>query len=68
MTILERTEEVGNTEATKHQAHGQQGGVGVSPFDLQLMNCYVSIRVILDVLFDDWVERVVCCVVEMVVV
>lgn len=43
MTILEMAEEVGNEETTKHQAHGQQGSVGVRPFNLKLMNGYVAI-------------------------
>lgn len=38
MTILENTEGVRNGEAAKHQAHGQQGGVGEGSFNLQLMN------------------------------
>lgn len=59
MPILEMAEEVCNEEATKHQTHGQQGSVGVGPFDLQLMNSYVAIRMVLDVLLDDWVEGIV---------
>lgn len=43
MAILEMAEEVRNEEAAKHQAHGQQGGVGVGPFDLQLVNGYVAV-------------------------
>lgn len=30
--ILELTEKVGDEEAAKHQAHGEQGGVGVGSF------------------------------------
>ena len=68
MTILEETEEVGDGEAAKHQAHGQQGGVGEGPFDLQLVNGHVSVRMVLDVLLDDGVEGVVHRPVQMVVV
>lgn len=68
MTILETAEEVCNEEAAKHQAHRQQGSVGVGPFNLQLMNSYVAIWMVLDVLLDDWVEGVVHGVVEMFVV
>lgn len=37
MTTLENTEEVRNGEAAKHQAHGQQGGVGEGSFNLPLI-------------------------------
>lgn len=59
MTILEMAEEVCNEEAAKHQAHGQQGSVGVGPLNLQLVNGYVAIGMVLDVLRDDRVEGVV---------
>lgn len=68
MSILERAEEVCNGEATKHQAHGQQGSVGVGPLNLHLMNGYVAVRVVLDVLLDDWVEGIVHCGVQMFIV
>lgn len=68
MTSLELTEKVSNEEAAKHQAHGQQGSVGVRPLDLQLLNGYVAVWMDLDVLHDDRVKGVVQRVVEMFVV
>lgn len=68
MTILELTEEVCNEEAAKHQAHRQQGSVGVWPLYLQLMNSYIAVWMNLDMLVDDWVEGVFQCVVQMVIV
>lgn len=68
MTILETTEEVCNEEATKHQAHGQKGGVGVRPFNLQLMDGKVAVIVVLDMLFDERVKGVVRRVVQVFVV
>lgn len=59
MTILEVAEEVCDEETTKHQAHGQQGSVGVGPFNLQMMDGFVAIWMVLDMLLDDWVEGVV---------
>lgn len=41
MAILEMAEEVCNEEATKHQAHGQQGSVGEGPFK-QLVNGLIA--------------------------
>lgn len=60
--------EVCNEEATKHQAHGQQGGVGVGPCNLQLVNGYVATWKVLDMLPEDRVEGVLRWVVQMVVV
>lgn len=68
VTILELTEEVCDEETAKHQAHGQQGGVGVRPLNLELVNSDVSICVVLDVLCDDRVEGVVQRGVQMFVV
>lgn len=68
MTILELTEEKRNEEATKHQAHWQQGGVGVGPLNLQLVHGYVAVWMVLHVLGDDRVEGVVQRGVQMVVV
>lgn len=68
MAILEMAEEVCNEEATKHQAHGQQGSVGVGPFNLQLVNGYIAIWMVLDMLLDDRVEGVLRRVVQMFIV
>lgn len=68
MTILELTEEECHEEAAKHQAHRQQGSVGVWPLYLQLMNSYVAIWMKLNMLLNDWVEGVVQCVIQMVIV
>lgn len=65
MTILELTKEVRNEETTKHKAHGQQGSVGIGPLNLN-MNSFVALWV--DVHLIDWVERVIHCVVQMLVV
>lgn len=59
MTGLENTQEVRDGEAAKHQAHGQQGGVGVGPFDLQLVNGDVAVGMVLHVLLDNGDEGVV---------
>lgn len=59
MTTLKLTQEVCNEEAAKHQAHGEQGSVGVWPFNLHLMNSYIAIWMDLDMLLDDRVEGVV---------
>ena len=56
MTILELTKEICNEETTKHKAHGQQGSVGIGPFNLH-MNGFVALWV--DVHPEDWVEGVV---------
>lgn len=45
MAVLEMAEEVRDEEAAKHQAHGQQGGVGEGPFRLQVVNGYVAVYV-----------------------
>lgn len=68
MARLENTQEVRDGEAAEHQAHGQQGGVGVRPLDLQLVNGDVAIGVELHVLRDDRDEGVVHGVVQVVVV
>lgn len=68
MTILEVAEEICNEEATKHQAHGQEGGVGVGSFNLQLMEGYVAIWVVLNMLLDDRVEGVIHRGIQMFVV
>lgn len=68
MAILKLTEEVCNEEAAKHQAHREQGSVGVCPFSFQLMNCYIAIWMDLTMLLDDWVERVVQCIIQMFIV
>ena len=43
MSILEFTEEECDEEAAEHQAHRQQGRVGVGPFNLKLMNGDVAV-------------------------
>lgn len=63
MTRLENTQEVRDGEAAKHQAHGQQGGVGVGPFDLQLVDGDVAVRMVLHVLRDNGDEGVIAGVV-----
>ena len=68
MSSLELTEEICNEEAAKHQAHRQEGRVGEWPFNLQVCNSYVAICMCFNVLLDDWVEGVVKCVVQVVVV
>lgn len=68
VTILEMTEEVCNQEATKHQAHRQQGGIGVGPMRLRLVSGDVAMLIDLSVLDEDRVEGVVQCVVQMIVV
>lgn len=68
LAVLELTEEVSNEEAAKHEAHAEQGSVGVRPLDLQLVDCDVPLLAVLDVLHDDGVERVVQCAVQMFVV
>lgn len=68
MTRLENTQEVGDGEAAKHQAHGQQGGVGVGPLDLQLVNGDVTIGMVVHVLRNNWDERVIHGVIEVFVV
>lgn len=59
MTILELTEEICNEEAAKHQTHRQQGGIGVWPLMLYLVNSHVAIWVKLDMLLINRVEGVV---------
>lgn len=59
MSVLEHAQEVGNEEATKHQAHGEQGGVGVGPLDLHLVDGHVAVGMNLRVLQDDGVEGIV---------
>lgn len=68
MTILKLTKEVCNEETAKHQAHRQQGGVGIRPFNLQFFNGHVAIIMDLNVLLYDGVEGVVQCVIQMFVV
>lgn len=62
------TEEVGNEETSEHKTHGEQGGVGVGPLNLQLVNGYIAVMMVLDVLFDERVEGVLRSVIQMVVV
>lgn len=59
VTGLENTQEVRDGEAAKHQTHGEQGGVGVGPFDLQLVNGDVAVGMVLHVLLDNGDEGVV---------
>lgn len=68
MAVLEVAEEVCDEEAPKHQAHGQQGSVGVGPFKLQLLNGYIAVWMFLDKLPDDWVEGVIHRAVQMLIV
>lgn len=68
MAVFEVAEEICNEEATKHQAHGQQGSVGVGPFKLQLVNGYIAVWMVLDMLLDDWVEGVIHRSVQMLIV
>lgn len=68
MAILELAEEVSDEEAAEHEAHAQQGSVGVRPLNLQLVDCDVPLVAELDVLHDEGVEGVVQCAVEMFVV
>lgn len=66
MAILEMAEEVCNEEATKHQAHGQQGSVGEGPFK-QLVNGLIAFWMWHDFLYDR-VEGVLHRVVHMFIV
>lgn len=68
MTRLENTQEVRDGEAAKHQAHGQQGRVGVGPFHLLHQNGDVAVRIVLQLLRDDRDEGVLHGAVQVVVV
>lgn len=68
MAILKLTEEVCNEEAAKHQAHREQGSVGVCPFNFNTLNCYISIWMNLNTLRHDWVERIVQCIIQIFIV
>lgn len=68
MTILENTEEVRNGEAAKHQAHGQQGGVGEGSFNLQLINGNILRCIVQNMIMLPWGEGVIHCVVQVLVV
>lgn len=68
MAILKLTEEVCNEEAAKHQAHREQGSVGVCPFHFNTLNCYISIWMNLNTLRHDWVERIVQCIIQIFIV
>lgn len=68
MTGLEKTQEVRDGEAAKHQAHGQQGRVGVGPIHLLHQNGDVAVSVVLHLLRDDWDEGVLHGAVQVIVV
>lgn len=68
MSVLEHAQEVRNEEATKHQAHGEQGGVGVGPLDLHLVDGHVAVSMHLLVLRDDGVEGIFFGGVQMLIV
>lgn len=46
--VLKLAQEIGNKEASKHEAHGQQGRVGVRGLDSVDDNSYVASRVVID--------------------
>lgn len=58
MSSLELAEKVCNEEATKHQAHGEQGGVREGPLNF-FVDGSVAIRKELDMLLEDGMERIV---------
>lgn len=68
LSVLKHTQEVRNEEATKHQAHGEQGSVWVWSLDFHLMDGHIAIRMHLLVLSDDGVEGIVFGGIKMVVV
>lgn len=68
MSVLEHAQEVRDEEATKHQAHGEQGGVGVGPLDLHLVDGHVAVSMHLLVLRDDGVEGIFFGGVQMLIV
>lgn len=68
MSVLEHAQEVCDEEAAKHQAHGEQGGVGVGPLDLHLVNGHVAVGMHLLVLTDEGVEGIVFGGVQMLIV
>lgn len=67
MSSLELAEKVCNEEATKHQAHGEQGGVREGPLNF-LVDGFVAFRMGLDMLLHDGMERVVHGFIQMFVV
>lgn len=68
MTRLENTQEVRDGEAAKHQAHGEQSGVGIGPLQLLHQDGDVAVRMVLQLLRHDWDEGVLHGAVQVVVV
>lgn len=58
MSSLELAEKVCNEEATKHQAHGEQGSVREGPLNF-LLDGLVALRMFHNMLRDDGMERIV---------
>lgn len=65
MSSLELAEKVCNEEATKHQAHGEQGGVREGPLNFQV-DGFVAFSI--DMLLHDGMERIVHGFIQMFVV
>lgn len=57
--ILELAQEEGNKETAQHEAHGEQGSVGVRLFDSGFDNSRVTGGVVIEVLLDHhWVPGI----------
>lgn len=65
MSSLELAEKVCNEEATKHQAHGEQGGVREGPLNFLVDGC---VGFMIDMLLQDGMERIFHGFIQMFVV